>query len=87
MSAPASAPGGDGEALGFAGKMLVCALPRAFAPGAPIELSVVAGEEALALRGKSIGSRRREDGRFEVRMRLVNLRREHREALTRALPG
>ena len=87
MTIPATAPGGEGEALAFAGEVLTCALPRAFAPGAPIELSVVAEGEAVALRAKSIGSKRRDDGRFEVRMRLVNLRREHREALSRALPG
>ncbi len=86
MSAvPATVSGAQGEALSFAGEVLVCAVARAFAPGAPLELTV--GDEALGLRAKTIGSRRLPDGRFEVRMRLVSLRREQREALARALPG
>ncbi|MBX3274149.1 MAG: hypothetical protein KF729_28035 [Sandaracinaceae bacterium] len=87
-SVAVSVPGGGGEALAFDGEeVLACALDRAFAPGAPIELALSAGEAALALRGKAIGSKRRLDGRFDVRVRLVSLRREDREALSRALRG
>ena len=59
---------------------------RAHPPGRPLAMRAhVAGEE-LALQGKSAGSKRREDGRFIVRIRLVTLRREQRAALERALP-
>ncbi|MCB9592167.1 MAG: hypothetical protein H6719_05490 [Sandaracinaceae bacterium] len=88
MTLPVTFPDGRGEALSFTGENLACALSRAFAPGAPLELSVaLEGDEALSLRGKTIGSKRRADGRFDVRLRLLSLRREEREALRRALPG
>jgi hypothetical protein len=45
-----------------------------FAPGQPVPLRI----DEIPLEGKSIGSRRQSDGQFEVRLRLINLRREHR---------
>ncbi len=77
--------GGEGEASAFEGHVLRAILPRAFAPGAPVVFSVSLAGEARSLRGKSIGSKRREDGAFEVRMRMISLRREERAALEAAL--
>lgn len=76
--------GEPGEVTGFDGKLLALRLPRALAPGQPAELRV-ALEPPLALAGRSIGSKRREDGAYDVRLRLVNLTREAREALLAAL--
>ena len=89
MSVPVELPdgGGDGEALAFDGEWLSCVLSRAFAPGSPVKLSLRLPKGKLALGGKAAGSRRMKDGRFALRLRLISLRRDQREALLRALPG
>ncbi len=76
------AAGGEGEAVRFEGEVLSLILGRAFAPGAPVALEATIGTDTIALTGKSIGSKRREDGRFDVRLRMTNLRREDRVRLT-----
>jgi hypothetical protein len=58
---------------------LVC--DRAHPPGRPLELRVPVGDAPLVLLGKSAGSKRREDQRFDVRLRLHSLRREDRARL------
>lgn len=78
------ATGEEGEATAIDGNLLTFLSPRAFAPGAPIHFSTL-GEAERSLEGRTIGSKRVEDGRFEVRMRFVNLRREDREVLLREL--
>jgi hypothetical protein len=78
------ATGEEGEAIAIDGNLLTLLSPRAFAPGAPIQFSTL-GEAERSFEGRTIGSKRVEDGRFEVRMRFVNLRREDREALQREL--
>jgi len=56
---------------------LIC--PSAFAPGQPVELRAQPeGGEPIALIGKSGGSKKREDGAFDVKLRLHSLRREQR---------
>lgn len=60
----------DGERLTFA-----CA--RAFAPGEPLVFQV----EGRRFDAKAMGSKRREDGAFDVKVRLVNLRRDDRSWL------
>ncbi len=78
--------GGEGEVTTLSGNILTAVAPSAFPPGKPMSFSVVLAEnEVLALEGRSLGSRRRPDGRFDLRMRLVNLRREARDRLTLAL--
>jgi hypothetical protein len=74
-----------GEAQTLEGEVLALVLPRAFAPGAPIAFSAEVEGGAIALHGKTIGSKRREDGRFDVRVRMTNLRRGDRERLIAAL--
>lgn len=78
------AGGGQGEAISFSGEVLHVVLERAFAPGAPLSLELAHATGPLSLSGKTIGSKRREDGRFDVRLRLVSLRREEREKLSGA---
>jgi hypothetical protein len=74
--------GEDAEALGFDGTTLTMLSPRAYAPGAPIHFSATTDEDARNFEGRAIGSKRVDDGRFEVRMRFVNLRRADRELLS-----
>ena len=59
----------------------------AFAPGAPIRFRAELGFDLgrRTFEGRSLGSKRTETGRFEVRMRFVNLQRESRRALTATL--
>lgn len=81
---------GDDEAIlrSFEKETLRFDGPRALAPGAPVTLEV---EDPLlgsvVLEGRSLGSRRpAEADRFEIRVRVVNLRRETRAWLERVLP-
>ncbi len=73
--------GGEGEAIAWSREVLHLVLPRAFAPGAPLALTLELDGGALELTGKTIGSKRREDGRFDVRARLISLRRGDRARL------
>jgi hypothetical protein len=79
-----------GERLGateaYGGEVLTLVLARPYAPGAPLHFTVEASTP-LELTGKSLGSKRREDGRFTVRLRLTNLRRDERRALEALHPG
>lgn len=77
--------GEDAEATAIDGNVLTLSSPRAFAPGAPIRFSTV-GEMERRFEGRTVASKRVDDGRFEVRLRFVNLRRADREFLRRALP-
>ena len=76
--------GGEGRALSFVGEVMTLTLARAYAPGQPMRCTVVIGDREMALDGRSVGSRKTPDGAFEVRVRLVNLRREDRDALRAA---
>jgi hypothetical protein len=73
--------GGRGEALMLEGEVLRMVLDRALPPGTPIVVTLARAELELRLQGKTLGSKRLEDGRYEVRVRLVNLRREDRVRL------
>ena len=79
--------GARGEAVRVDGEVIEIVAPRAFAPGAPVRMRVDADGEAIPVEGKTIGSKRRDDGRFDVRLRLINLRRPHRVALESTLRG
>ncbi len=61
---------------------------RALAPGAPLVLVVQRDEGGeLSLEGRSLGSRKpsKDAERFEIRARLVNLKRSDREWLATSL--
>jgi hypothetical protein len=79
--------GEDAEALAFDGTTLTMLSPRAYAPGAPIGFSATTDDQARSFEGRALGSKRGDDGRFEVRMRFVNLRRADRELLSDRLPN
>jgi hypothetical protein len=89
--------GGEGEALSFSGEVLHVVLSRAYAPGAPITLELAHPTGPLSLRGKTIGSKRRAvvgeapvgeaaAPSFDVRLRVVSLRREERARLEGGVP-
>jgi hypothetical protein len=75
----------DGEVQGaseaYVGGLLILVLVRPYAPGAPLQFTLGDVDAPLALTGRSAGSKRREDGRYTVRVRLTNLRRAERETL------
>jgi hypothetical protein len=77
--------GEDAEARTFDGVVLTVWSPRAFAPGAPIRFSATTDGDTREFEGRTIGSKRVDDTRFEVRLRFVNLRRADRELLTARL--
>jgi hypothetical protein len=74
--------GGAGELSRVDGEVLHAVLDRPLAPGTPVRLRVEAEDGAvIPIQGKTVRSQKREDGHFDVRMRLINLRREHRDRL------
>ena len=78
--------GEPGAVVAWDGAVLVFTSPRAFAPGAPIKLSLALADSPADLELKAIGSRRAErDALFQVRARAMNLRRELRLRLDAAL--
>ena len=78
--------GGDCTLTAFDGKFLSLRCDRAFAPGQPIALLVELAGAPHRIDARSLGSKKNDDGAFDVRVRPVNLRRETREALSEALP-
>jgi hypothetical protein len=73
-----------GRAVAHEGELLVAVVPKAFPPGKPLELTLQLDAVALPLVCRVIGSKLREDGAFDLRMRLTNLRRGAREQLRAA---
>jgi hypothetical protein len=59
--------------------------PKSFPPGQPLALSLQPSAAArLPLAARCLGSKRRDDGHFDVAARLINLDRATREALVEA---
>jgi len=79
---PVRVDGGEGELVSFDGKLLVCRLDRAFAPGSPIRIQAYDHRGGFVIEGRSLGSRRFvEEPGYEVRLRLVNFNRDRRDRL------
>lgn len=70
-----------GEITNVADLLVTLRGPKAFPPGQPLKFELA--ESGLELQARAIGSKRVDDA-FEVRVRLINLRRELREALEAA---
>jgi hypothetical protein len=85
MSLVARFDAGDGEIVKLDGERLEVVSPKAFAPGQPIRFAAVVDGDDVSLEGRSQGSKKRDDGRFDVRMRLVNMSRAVRERLVAGL--
>ena len=80
MSLACTLPNGDRLTLDvFDGKLLSFTSPRAHAPGTPLRARVELNGSTLEL--KSIGSRKREDGSFELRARITTMPKEVRDSL------
>jgi hypothetical protein len=75
------ADGRDGRALRYAQGVLECVCGFALAPGQPFAAACDAGDGVVELRGKAASSKRRDDGSFDVRVRLHSLRKEDRQWL------
>jgi hypothetical protein len=77
------ADGGEARAvaLELQAEVLHLVTDRAFPPGRPLAFDLVVQDEALALQAKAVGSKRREDGRYDVKVRLHTLRRDQRARL------
>lgn len=75
---------GPAELIHFAGEVTLFVSAKAFAPGKPLDVHATFPDQEVPFKLKVIGSRRREDGRFDVRARVVNLTRDLRERLQRA---
>lgn len=76
----------DGELLAVEGEWATIVSVKAFAPGQPLSFDLQDDAGTFGIGGKAQGSKRLEDGRFRVKMRLVNLRRDLRERML-ALQG
>ena len=82
VEVPVQLEAGDrAVATGYASNLLSLICPCAYPPGKPMALRAEIAGTRLSLEGKSTGSRVREDGRFDVKLRLVSLRREDRALL------
>lgn len=73
--------GGEGEAISLAGEVLHVVIDRPYAPGAPIAMRLARADGEMKIEGRTIGSKRRDDARFDVRVRLVSFTREQRARL------
>jgi hypothetical protein len=79
------ADGIEGSASGCEAARLRFVAPKSFPPGQPLALTLQPSAAApIALHARCIGSKRREDGQFDVQARLINLDRATREALAEA---
>ena len=77
--------GRDAVGLAFDGNLLRLTSPVAFAPGSPIRFKAIGEDGDRNFEGRVLRSKRVGEQGFEVRLRLVNLRREDRELLLRTL--
>lgn len=73
--------GDSAEGRAFDGEFFTLLGPRAYAPGSPIRFAALFDKGVCPLEGRALRSKRIDDGRFEVRLRLISLRREARERL------
>lgn len=85
MNVPLRLPAGPGEVSDLDGERLHVISPTPYAPGQRFSGSIQLDGGAVTVEGRSQSSKKREDGRFEVRVRLVNLSRSGRVRLTAAL--
>jgi hypothetical protein len=79
--------GAPALAVGYADNVLHLICEAAFPPGKPLSLQLQLDGQALALQGKSAGSKRRADQRYDVKLRLFSLRRDERGRLEQAFPA
>ena len=70
------------ERFGAGGNdLLVILSPRPYAPGQPLSGALSIDGTDIPIEARTVDCKRQPDGRFEVRTRVVNLRKEHRASL------
>jgi hypothetical protein len=84
---PCRIAGAEGNAISFEGEFLVAVVSKPFAPGTPLRGTIVVGESEIGIEGRATGSKRTPEGTFEVRARVINLRKVDRERLEAASRG
>ena len=77
------AKGGDGDVLSVKDDAVVLSCSISYPPGARFDATLASGE---AVRFKSHGSHKEEDGRFTVKGRLIDANRAIRETLATLAP-
>jgi hypothetical protein len=73
--------GSSAIVIGYGNGVLTLTSEVAHPPGRPLKITARHGGDNLALEGRAIGSKRSEDGRYTVTLRLTSLRREARVLL------
>lgn len=77
--------GEEGHVVALDGEILEIRASGSHPPGQPVEVVLDLSGGALSLKAKSRGSRRIDDETFEVRLRLVELRKRERARIDAAL--
>lgn len=75
----------EGTLLRLDGEFVEGVFPRAFAPGAPFTVRLTLSDTPVGFTAKAVGSKRREEGDFRVRMRMLDVRKSVRAGLAAAL--
>ena len=76
-----------GRAHSYRDGVLFFVCDVAFAPGQPFVATIASEPGPLEIRGKAASSKLRDDGAFDVRVKLHSLRREQRNWLETNLPS
>jgi hypothetical protein len=87
MIGPCRIESAEGHAISFLGELLVVVVSKPFAPGTPLRGAITVGESEIGIEGRATGSKRTPEGTFEVRARVINLRKTDRERLEAASRG
>jgi hypothetical protein len=75
---------GPARGSAYADGVLTLVCEVAYPADRLLDLTLQLPDRLLTLSGKTIGSQRRDDNRFDVRLRVSSLRREQRSALEQA---
>ncbi|MBK8173048.1 MAG: hypothetical protein IPK60_22320 [Sandaracinaceae bacterium] len=73
--------GESGEVSSWDGSTMTVLASGPYAPGAPTRMKIHLETTAVDVEARAKDSKRVADGRFQVRLRVINLRREQLELL------
>lgn len=79
------ARGETGHVIAWDGGTLTVTSPSAYAPGAPTQVVVVFDDGEVTVETRTKDSKRTPEGHYNVRLRVINLRREDREKIATLL--
>jgi hypothetical protein len=77
----------DAVVLSCDTNILVAITPKAFPPGRPLEVTLLLDDKNLTVVGRCVGIKKRDDGEFDLRVRLQTVTRDTRDALLRVFPA